>query len=114
MHMIMQGRNREELAADVHVDGAPQGELAQRRKQVRGQRRVWLWLVVPLFAILYSILGAIFAVFLVHHRGEAVIDQIERQREGWPEAQVITEFTHLNLDGAGTFREELLSNGNRA
>jgi hypothetical protein len=70
--------------------------------QLRGQRRVWLWLVVPLFAILYSIAGTVLASLFVHHRAEAAIDQIERQREGWPEAQVITEFSHINIGGGGT------------
>ena len=70
--------------------------------KVRGQHRVWLWVIVPLFAILYALGGALLAVFFVHYRAEAMIDQIERQREGWPEAQVITAFSHLNLDGKGT------------
>jgi hypothetical protein len=69
--------------------------------KVRGARRVWLWLIIPLFAILYALGGAFLAHFLVSDRAEAMIDQIEQQHAGWPEALVLTHLSHVDLVAPG-------------
>lgn len=73
--------------------------------RLRGRKRVWLWFVIPGCAILYAVLGAIVAPFFISTRAEARIDQVELQRQGWPEAELVTSTWQVKMDGsAATYR----------
>jgi hypothetical protein len=69
--------------------------------QVKGARRVWLWLIIPVFALVYALAGTLLARAILREHAVAVIDQIEQQRQGWPEALVMTALSQLNLRDAG-------------
>ena len=65
--------------------------------RLRGAVRVWLWLIVPCFALAYTVAGIALAHVLVQSRSEGRLAQVELQVEGWPKALLFTHLEQISL-----------------
>jgi hypothetical protein len=71
---------------------------------LRGYRRVFRWLLIPLSAIAYTALGLIIVHGVVDFRPEVQMIQEVDSVEGWPESLVSTDVTRLSFeDGRASF-----------
>jgi hypothetical protein len=68
--------------------------------RLRGRQRVWLWFVIPVVALAYALLGIVAARIFITVRAEARIEQMEMQRQGWPEAALVTSTWQVKMDGS--------------
>jgi hypothetical protein len=64
---------------------------------LRGTRRVWLWLVVPGFAFIYTVAGIALSHVMVQARSDGRLEQVELRREGWPQALLLTHLKEISL-----------------
>ena len=63
----------------------------------RGPTRVWIWLVIPAFALSYSIVGVALSHLLVHARSDSRLTQVELMRENWSRVLLFTDVEQINL-----------------
>jgi hypothetical protein len=63
----------------------------------RGTRRVWLWLVVPGFAVIYAVAGVALAHSFVRARSDESLSQVELQRQGWSQSILFSDFQEISL-----------------
>lgn len=64
---------------------------------LRGAARVWLWLIIPAFALIYTVAGITLAHLVIQSRSEGRLAQVELQVEGWPQGLLFTHLEQISL-----------------